>query len=106
MARIASNARTIELSRRLLGSRFDDLRLREQVIGRKHKVPPPYGPTGWHIDAPFTAEEFQSTPRRIYYQLLHYCSRVESGGAAFMIVPGSHRLVYAVNRGARSEEQR
>ena len=106
MPRIASNQRTIELSRIMLGSRLADLRLREQVFGRTDRVPAPNGPTGWHIDAPFTAEEFQSTPRRIYYQLLHYCSKVESGGGAFMIVPGSHQLAYAVNRGTRSEEQR
>ena len=90
MPEIANNPQTIELGRFLLGSDLANLRMREQVLSRTAPTPPPYGPSGWHIDAPFTKEEYESTPRRIYYQLLQYCSTVESGGAAFMLVPGSH----------------
>jgi len=106
MPEIANNPQTIELGRFLLGSDLANLRMREQVLSRTDPTPPPYGPSGWHIDAPFTKEEYESTPRRIYYQLLQYCSTVESGGAAFMLVPGSHKLAYAANAEPRSEEQR
>ena len=106
MPRIANDPRTIELGRLLLGSHLADLRMREQVLSRTDPTPGPYGPSGWHIDAPFTEEEYQATPRLIYYQMLHYCSTVEPGGAAFMLVPGSHQLAYAANAGARTEAER
>ena len=106
MPEIADNHRTIELGRFLLGAKLADLRMREQVLSRTDPTAPPYGPTGWHIDAPFTKEEYESTPGRIYYQFLQYCSTVESGGGAFMLVPGSHKLAYAANAEPRSEEER
>ena len=106
MPRIANNRKTIELGRALLGSHVRDLRLREQILSRNDFVPPPYGPSAWHIDSSFTREEYESTPRRIYYQMLHYCSTVEPGGAAFFLVPGSHKLAYAANVEPRSEAER
>ncbi len=90
MPRLASHPTTLELAAILIGSR--DLRLREQVFIRTDPSPPPYQPLRWHIDAAFCRAEFEATPRQVYYQMLHCCSTVSSGGAAFMIVPGSHRL--------------
>ena len=89
MARLASNRTTLELASTLIGSR--DLRMREQVFVRTDPSPPPYQSLTWHIDAAFCREDFQKKPRQVYYQMLHYCSTVEVGGAAVMIVPGSHQ---------------
>ena len=80
MPRIANNPRTIELGRLLLGSQLADLRLREQVLVRTDHVPARYGP-------PAGISMRLSPPRNIS-------------------LPRAARLVYAVNRGARSEEQR
>ena len=89
MARLASNRTTLELASTLIGAR--DLRMREQVFVRTDPSPPPYQSLTWHIDAAFCREDFQKKPRQVYYQMLHYCSTVEVGGAAVMIVPGSHQ---------------
>ena len=93
MARLARNPATLALAAALIGSR--DLRMREQVFIRSDPCPPPYEPHGWHIDAAFCRAEFDARPRQVYYQMLHCCSTVRSGGAAFMIVPGSHKLSLA-----------
>ena len=90
MPRLASHATTLELAAILIRSR--DLRMREQVFIRTDPSPPPYQPLQWHIDAAFCRREFAATPRQVYYQMLHCCSTVSTGGAAFMIVPGSHKL--------------
>ncbi len=101
MARLASNPATLELAALSIGSR--DLRLREQVLIRSDPEPPPYDFPGWHIDGAFCRREFEASPRQVYYQMLHYCSRVSSGGAAFMIVPGSHKLSLGVSDEAERE---
>lgn len=88
MARLASNRTTLELASALIGSR--NLRMREQVFVRTDPSPPPYPSSTWHIDAAFCREEFETTPRQVYYQMLHCCSTVAAGGAAVLIVPGSH----------------
>lgn len=103
MPQLASNPRTLELAKILL--RSDDLRLREQILTRTDPIPPPYS-NSFHIDAPFLLEEFEATPRQIYFQMVQYCSTVTPGGAPVMIIPRSHKLTYAVNRGDRSEEDR
>ena len=103
MPRLASDGRTLQLARTLL--RSDDLRLREQILMRTDPVPPPYS-NSYHIDAPFLLEEYETTPRQIYFQMVQYCSPVSPGGAGVMIIPGSHKLTYEANRGARSEAER
>ncbi|MEE2659918.1 MAG: hypothetical protein VX733_15540 [Candidatus Latescibacterota bacterium] len=70
--RIANDPRTIELAQILLRSELPNLRLQEQVIVRSDTTPPPHGPANWHIDFPFTDEENESTPRRIFIQMVHY----------------------------------
>ncbi len=101
MPRLASNPATLELAALLIGSR--DLRMREQVLIRTDPSPPPYQPLRWHIDAAFCRREFETTPRQVYYQMLHCCSTVSTGGAAFMIVPGSHRLSLEASDDAERE---
>ena len=102
MARLASHPATLELSALLIGSR--DLRLREQVLVRSDPDTPPYQPPAWHIDGDFCRREFEAAPRQVYYQMLHYCSTVSSGGAAFMIVPRSHKLSLDVEEEADREK--
>lgn len=103
MPRLAGNGRTLQLARTLLKS--DDLRLREQILVRTDPVPPPYS-NSYHIDAPFLLEEYEATPRQVYFQMVQYCSTVSPGGAGVMIIPGSHKLTYDANRGAKSEAER
>ena len=103
MARLAGNPRTLKLAKILL--RSDDLRLREQILSRTDPIPPPYS-NSYHIDAPFLLEEYEATPRQIYFQLIQYCSTVTPGGAGVMIILRSHKLTYAVNQGARTESDR
>ena len=89
MARLAGNRTTLALAATIIGS--SELRMREQVLVRTGPSFPPYGALGWHIDAAFYRDEFEAHPKQVYYQMPHYCSPVVPGGAAFMIVPDSHR---------------
>ena len=93
MAQLANNPTTLDLAARLIGS--TQLRMREQVLIRSDPSPPPYEPVRWHIDAAFNRREFATSPKQVYYQMLHCCSRVAPGGAAFHIVPGSHKISLA-----------
>ena len=104
MAHLVNNPATLELAATLIGSH--DLRLREQVFIRSDPSPPPYQALQWHIDAAFCREEFAARPRQVYYQMLHCCSTVSAGGAAFMIVPGSHQLSLAASDKAERIEGR
>ena len=91
MGRLAANPATIELGRLLLGG-DPELRMREQVLIRSDPEPPPYAPElRYHIDAAFCRAEFEAVPKQVYYQMLHYLSTVQPGGAGVHIVPGSHR---------------
>lgn len=102
MARLVNNPATLELAATLIGSR--DLRMREQVFIRSDPSPPPYQAPQWHIDAAFCRAEFEVRPRQVYYQMLHCCSTVSAGGAAFMIVPGSHKLsLEALDKAERAQ---
>ncbi|NKB69437.1 MAG: hypothetical protein GKR89_20390 [Candidatus Latescibacteria bacterium] len=91
MAQLASNPVTLELAARLIGSDPTNLRMREQVLIRSDPSTPPYEPARWHIDAAFNRAEFAARPKQVYYQMLHCCSQVNPGGAAFHIIPGSHK---------------
>jgi hypothetical protein len=104
MPRLASNPTTLELAATLIGSR--QLRMREQVLIRSDPSPPPYEALRWHIDAAFCRAEFETTPRQVYYQMLHCCSTVSPGGAAFMIVPGSHHRSLKASDTAEKEHGR
>lgn len=104
MPRLVNNPATLELAATLIGSH--ELRLREQVFIRSDPSPPPYQAPQWHIDAAFCRAEFEVRPRQVYYQMLHCCSAVSAGGAAFMIVPGSHKLSLAASDKAERAEGR
>lgn len=104
--RLATDADTVTLLRRAL--RSEQLRLRQQMFMRTdpRPEPPPSRVHGWHIDTPFLPEEWEATPRRTYLQLFVYCSPVRPGGAATMVVPGSHRLTLAAaGRAAPATEE-
>ena len=100
MPKLASDAKTIELGESLVGSR--DIRIREQVFFRTDLSAGNPGPTRWHIDNPFLSSEHDCRPRKSFFQLVTFYSRVESGSGAFMIVPGSHRLAYAALADAKT----
>ncbi|HZO88503.1 MAG TPA: phytanoyl-CoA dioxygenase family protein [Chthonomonadaceae bacterium] len=106
MPRLVSNPKLLELAMTLLrvGS-LSDLRLLEQVLIRSDPKPPPYGPVGWHVDWAFFPDEYESTPRCAYYHMVHACNTVIPGGAAFMIVPGSHKLTYAATAALQTEAE-
>jgi hypothetical protein len=81
------------------------LRLLEQVLIRTDPKPPPHGPVGWHVDWAFSPAEFAATPRQTYFHMVHAANTVEPGGAAFLIVPGSHHQTYAVTARLQTEEE-
>ncbi|HZP84125.1 MAG TPA: phytanoyl-CoA dioxygenase family protein [Chthonomonadaceae bacterium] len=106
MPRLASNPALLDLAQTILKiRRREDLRLLEQVLIRTDPKPPPYGPVGWHVDFAFFPDQYESTPRRTYYHMVHACSAVEPGGGAFMIVPGSHKQTYAATAALQTEEE-
>ncbi len=93
-AQLASDRRILEIAGKSL--RAENLRLRQQMFMLTNPCgePPPSKADGWHIDTPFTTEEWRATPSKIFIQFFYYCSPVKSGGAATMVVPGSHKLTY------------
>jgi len=93
MAEILANPRLLELAKATL--RANELLLLEQVLIRTDPKGPPYGAGGWHVDWAFRPEDYEATPRKTYYHMVHMLSKVQPGGGAFMIVPGSHKLTYA-----------
>ena len=100
MATLASHPRTLALARYLI--RSPDLRMREQILSRTDPVPPPSDrpitASSFHIDAPFLREEFEATPRQVYWQSILYCSDVAPGQANIRLIPRSHHRTLAANR--------
>ena len=100
MATLASHPRTLALARYLI--RSPDLRMREQILSRTDPVPPPpdrpITASSFHIDAPFLREEFEATPRQVYWQSILYCSDVAPGQANIRLIPRSHHRTLAANR--------
>ena len=90
--------------------RARDLRLRQQMfmLTSPCGAPPPAQPDGWHTDTTFLAEEWDDAPRKTFLQVFCYCSPVRPGGAATLVVPGSHRQTLAAASAAnlRSDEER
>ena len=103
MAEILNNPRLLELAKATL--RANELRLLEQVLIRTDPKPPPYGAGGWHVDWAFKPEHYNATPRQTYYHMVHMLQKVQPGGGAFMIVPGSHKLTYAATAKVTSDEE-
>jgi hypothetical protein len=103
MADIFANEDLIDLAHQSLHAR--ELKLLEQVLIRSDPCPPPYGPLGWHIDFAFYPQQYEAVPRQTYFQMVHCLSTVPPGGAAFMIVPGSHHQTYRATAKMDSAEE-
>jgi len=94
LAETLQDERAWAIARQLIGT--DDLFVLEQVLIRTDPgSPDKRGPSGWHMDFTFTPEEYHGRPRQTYFHMVHCLSTVAPGGAAFTIVPGSHRLTLA-----------
>ncbi|MCX5659262.1 MAG: phytanoyl-CoA dioxygenase family protein [Planctomycetota bacterium] len=108
MPMLASRPELLELAQATLripaSEGFDSLRMLEQVLIRTDPAPANRGPTGWHVDMAFPPEQYESTPRRTYFHMVHACNTVPPGGGAFTIVPGSHKLNYAATAKAATPE--
>lgn len=109
MPGLASRVELLELARATLripaSEKFDTMRMLEQVLIRTDPGPLKPGPTGWHVDMAFWPDQYESTPRRTYYHMVHACNTVPPGGGAFTILPGSHKLTYAATARARTKEE-
>lgn len=108
VARLASDPVILELAARSL--RAENLRMRQQMfmLTTRGEQPPPAKPDGWHADTIFLPEEWNDTPRKTFIQLFYYCNAVPPGGAATMVIPGSHKLTLAAIEKAnlQTEEDR
>ncbi len=102
MAELLNSPALLALATECLQAR--SLRLLEQVLIRSDPQPPPYGPLGWHVDYAFFPHQYEAVPRRTYFHMVHCLNTVTPGGAAFMIVPGSHHLTYAASARMRTAE--
>jgi ectoine hydroxylase-related dioxygenase (phytanoyl-CoA dioxygenase family) len=88
--------------------RAENLRLRQQMfmLTLPCDAEPPARPDGWHIDTPFSPEEWNATPRKVFLQVFTYCSPVDAGGAATMVIPRSHHKTYAAVANCATDEER
>ena len=92
MAELVTDA-TVAIHRRLL--RTESLRLTQQAFVRSDYDPPARAAAtgvvvdGWHIDHAFLAQQYESTPRAVYYSSMIALSTIESGGAPLVVQPGS-----------------
>jgi ectoine hydroxylase-related dioxygenase (phytanoyl-CoA dioxygenase family) len=107
-ARLASDPVLLDLAAQSL--RADNLRLRQQMFMITYPCgkPAPATPDGFHTDTVFLPEEWHDTPRKTFVQLFYYCNPIRPGGAATMVIPGSHRLTLEAVRKAdpKTEEER
>ena len=89
--RLAADSVLLEIAAHCLRAR--DLRLRQQMfmLTSPSGSPAPAMPDGWHTDTTFLAEEWDDAPRKTFLQFFCYCNAVRPGGAATLVVPGSHR---------------
>lgn len=102
MGEILNRQGLLDLGRRLLDA--NQLMLLEQVLIRTCACGKS-GPRSWHIDWAFYPSEYESRPRQTYFHCVHALNTVKSGGGAFMVVPGSHKLTYAASAKMTTEEE-
>lgn len=88
--------------------RAEHLRLRQQMflLTRPSGAEGPARPDGWHIDTPFSPEEWNASPSKIFLQVFLYATPVRSGGGATMVIPYSHHKTYAAVAGCATDEER
>ncbi len=103
MAELLNNPVLLALAKECLEA--ESLRLLEQVLIRSDPRPPPHGPLGWHVDWTFFPRHCEAVPKQTYFHMVHCLNTVPAGGAAFMIVPGSHHLTYAASAQMHSAEE-
>ena len=103
MAELLNDPALLALAARSL--KAHELRLLEQVLIRSDPRPPPQVPLGWHIDFAFFPRQYQALPRQTYFHMVHCLNTVAPGGAAFMVVPGSHQLTYAISAQMETAEE-
>jgi ectoine hydroxylase-related dioxygenase (phytanoyl-CoA dioxygenase family) len=103
MAELVDNRGLLALAAQGLKSR--ELRLLEQVLIRSDPSPSPHGPQGWHVDWAFLPRHYEAVPRQTYFHMVHCLNTVPAGGAAFMIVPGSHNLTYGASEQVQTAEE-
>ena len=72
------------------------LKLGQQLLTRSDPHPEKKGPQSWHLDNAYLPRHREATsdyPRgRMHYHIIVALNDVGSGGAAFCVVPGSHRV--------------
>jgi hypothetical protein len=102
MVELLDNPDLIDLAHQLLEPR--ELRLLEQVLIRSDPSPAPHEPLGWHVDWAFHPRHYQARPRQTYFHMVHCLNTVPAGGAAFLIVPGSHHQTYAATAELSTDE--
>lgn len=90
--------------------RAESLRLRQQMflLTQPCGKPAPAKADGWHVDTTFLPDEWDDAPRKAFLQVFCYATPVGPGGAATLVVPGSHRKTLAAAGAAnpRTEEER
>ncbi|MCE9589807.1 MAG: phytanoyl-CoA dioxygenase family protein [Planctomycetes bacterium] len=99
----ALTPRLVALAQEILGS--TRLRLLEQVLIRSDPCSAPRGAGGWHVDQVFHPSQYFTRPRLTYYHFVHALNTVPAGGAAFTIVPGSHKKNYERTANLTTKEE-
>jgi ectoine hydroxylase-related dioxygenase (phytanoyl-CoA dioxygenase family) len=86
--------------------RSKNLFVLEQVLIRTDPGPKDKrGANGWHMDMTFVPGDYQGTPRRTYFHMVHCLSSVKPGGGAFTIIPRSHHLTLACLAGCQTDDE-
>ena len=103
MAELLNNPSLFDLATQCL--KLQEMRLLEQVLIRSDPRPPPHNPLGWHVDWAFFPSHYEAEPKQTYFHMVHCLNTVPRGGAAFMIVPGSHHLTYGASAKMQTIEE-
>jgi hypothetical protein len=83
----------VAIHRRLL--RTENLRMNQQFMIRTDYNPAAAGghheDVGWHLDHSFLPQQYEATPRAVYYSSMVALKPILPGGAAFLVNPHSLR---------------
>ena len=101
MAEAVTAGNMIDMQKALLRS-DRGLRLMQQQLVRSDPDPKAIAsgstPNGWHMDTAFLPKHYDSVPQMNVHHVVTCLNKVESGGAAFMVVPGSFRFAKEYTR--------
>ena len=85
------------------------LRLMQQQLVRSDPDPKAMAdgstPNGWHMDTSFLPKHYSARPQQNVHHVVTALSKVEPGGAAFMIVPNSFQKCKEITGVMPAEEQ-